>query len=190
MPDATALVASFTPETPLERAVSRDPELVAGLAWGRPRSGHPEGSVGAHVSQLLDEIDRRAETGERREQLRFVALVHDSFKYRVHNWLPKAGANHHAARARRFAERFTEDERLLATIELHDRPYSLWRKMRRKGRLDEQAFTEMLARIPDVELFLAFVELDGSSEAKNPEPIRWFRQELARRAVLAGPGRP
>ena len=33
-------------------------------------------------------------------------------------------------RARRFAERYTDDERLLATIELHDRPYNLWRKAR------------------------------------------------------------
>src|SRR5947209_13121847 len=113
MPDASALIPSFTPETPLERAVTGDPELIAGLAWGRPRSGHPEGSVGAHVAQLLDEIERRGAGGERRAHLRFVALAHDSFKYRVHNWLPRTGANHHAVRARRFAERFTRDERLL-----------------------------------------------------------------------------
>ena len=43
----------FTPETDLERALSSDPVLEEGLAWGEPRRGHPEGSVGAHVADLL-----------------------------------------------------------------------------------------------------------------------------------------
>jgi hypothetical protein len=99
-------------------------------------------------------------------------------KYKVRDWLPKTGENHHATRARRFAERYTDDERLLATIELHDRPYSIWRRMNRKGHLDERAFEDMMARIPDPQLFLAFVEIDGSTEGKNPEPIQWFREQL------------
>ena len=107
--------------------------LQEGLAWGKPRRGHPEGSVGAHVADLLATIERWGETGKRREELRFLALVHDSLKNRVSNWRPKTGENHHAMRARRFAERYVDDERLLATIELHDRPYDLWRKMRRRG---------------------------------------------------------
>jgi hypothetical protein len=84
-------------------------------------------------------------------------------------------------RARRFAERYTDDERLLATIELHDGPYSIWRRMQRKGKLHERAWDAMMGRIHDRELFLRFIELDGSTEGKNPEPIRWFREELRRR---------
>jgi hypothetical protein len=84
-------------------------------------------------------------------------------------------------RARRFAERFTDDERLLAAIELHDRPYSLWRKMTKTGRLDEKAFEQMLERIPDRGLFMRFIELDGSTDGKNPEPVDWLRDELRRR---------
>ena len=95
---------------------------------GQAAAGHPEGSVGAHVADLLETIDRWGETGERREELRFLALVHDSLKYRVQNWRAHTGENHHAMRARRFAERYTDDERLLATLEQHDRPYNLWRK--------------------------------------------------------------
>src|SRR5688500_14023733 len=105
-------------------------------------------------------------------------------KYRVREWLPKVGENHHATRARRFAERYVADERLLATIEQHDRPYSLWRRSRRSGRLDEHAVSEMLDRIPDLDLFLRFVELDGSTEGKNHEPIRWLKAELGRRGVF------
>jgi hypothetical protein len=184
MPEAGDLVPGFTPETDLERAVASDPELNAGLAWGQPRAGHPEGAVGVHVADLLRKIEEDGETGESRRLLRFMALVHDSFKYRVHEWRPKTRGNHHAARARSFAERFTDDERLLAAIENHDRPYNLWRKMRRTGSLDEARFERMMRCIPDPELFLRFIELDGGTEGKRPEPIEWFRDELRRRGVI------
>jgi hypothetical protein len=177
-------VGEFTAETELERALIADPALQEGLSWGKPRRGHPEGTVGAHVADLLATIDRWGETGKRREELRFVALVHDSLKYQVQNWRPKTGENHHAVRARRFAERYVNDESLLATIEQHDRPYNLWRKARKRGRTDEHAFDEMIERIPDIDLFVRFVELDGSTEGKTPEPIRWLKGELDRRGVF------
>ena len=179
------LVPGFRPETKLERALSADPVLLEGLAWGRPRRAHPEGTVGAHVADLLETIECWGETEGRRRDLRFIALVHDSLKYRVNEWRPKTGENHHAVRARRFAERYTADERLLATIELHDRPYNLWRRMRRRHRLDERPFAAMVGRIPDLDLFVRFVELDGSTEGKAEEPIAWLKQELARRAPPA-----
>ena len=184
LPDAADLVPGFSPETELERAVSEDPELLAGWAWGKPREGHPEGSVGSHVRDLLAALDAGDDDPEARSLLRFLALVHDSFKYRVHEWLPKTGSNHHAARARSFAERFTGDERLLATLEHHDRPYALWRKMQRRGELDEERFEQMIETIPDPQLFLRFIELDGSTEGKKPEPVEWFREELRRRGMV------
>jgi hypothetical protein len=182
--DLARLLPSFEPETDLERRLADDPALSTGLAWGEPRPGHPEGPVAAHVADLLRTIDEAGETGERRSELRMLALIHDAFKNRVHEWLPKMGANHHAARARSFAERFTDDERILATLEHHDRPYNIWRKMCRKGKLDDAAFQSMVNRIPDLPLFIRFVELDGSTEGKNPEPINWFRDELRRRGAL------
>lgn len=182
--DAQELIPGFRPETDLERRVSSDPELLRGLAWGEPRASHPEGPVGIHVAHLLEALDRSDEEPERRELLRFIGLLHDAFKYQVRDRLPRVGENHHAMRARRFAQRFTDDERLLATIEFHDRPYALWRKMERKGKLDERGFQRMIRRIPDPALFLRFIELDGSTEGKRPEPIDWFRNELVRRGHL------
>jgi hypothetical protein len=182
--DASELIPGFEPETDLERRVTAEPELLDGLAWGEPRAGHPEGAVGTHVSHLLETLDESGETGERRELLRFMALVHDSFKYQVRERLPRAGENHHAMRARRFAERFTDDERLLAAIQFHDRPYSLWRKLQRRGKLDERGFRRMIRQIGEPELFLRFIELDGSTEGKRPEPIAWFRDELVKRGVI------
>jgi hypothetical protein len=181
---AEEAVPGFHPENDLERLVARDERLLKGLAWGKPRAGHPEGTVGAHVAQLLRTLEGWKEAEPLRSDLRFIALVHDSLKGEVKKWLPKTGENHHATRARRLAEHYTDDERLLATIELHDRPYSIWRKMQRKGQLDERALEEMLSRIPDRRLFLRFVELDGSAEGKSPEPIRWLREELEKRGAL------
>jgi hypothetical protein len=182
--EAADLIPGFEPETELERRLAENRELLRGLAWGEPRAGHPEGPVGTHVSHLLEAIDRSGETGERRELLRFIALVHDSFKSQVRERLPRVGENHHATRARRFAKDFTDDERVLATIQFHDKPYALWRKLHRRGKLDEHGFRRMMKRIPDPELFLRFIELDGSTEGKRPEPIEWFRDELERRGVL------
>src|SRR5919201_2549670 len=177
---AEDLIPGFAPENELERRVTEDPELLEGLAWGKPRKGHPEGSIAAHVADLLERLDRLGVHGEERELLRFITLVHDSFKNRVQEWRPRVGENHHAMRARRFAERYTDDERILTTIELHDRPYGIWRKLRRTGRLDRRALKQLLERIVDPDLFLHFVELDGSTEGKRPEPIEWFRGELER----------
>jgi hypothetical protein len=182
--DARKLIPGFEPETDLERRVTSEPELLEGLAWGEPRAGHPEGAVGTHVSHLLETLDHSGLEAEERERLRFMALVHDSFKYQVRERLPRVGENHHAMRARRFAERFTDDERVLAAIEFHDRPYALWRKLKRRGKLDERALRRMLRRIPDPELFLRFVELDGSTEGKRPEPIEWFREQLVERGLV------
>jgi hypothetical protein len=180
---ASELVEGFVPETDLERRITEDPVILRGLAWGEPRAGHPEGPVGRHVADLLATIEEWGIRGELRQDLRFVALLHDALKYKVRDWLPHQGPNHHAARARRVAEGYVEDQRLLATIELHDRPYGIWRRMRRTGKLDERGFRAMLERIPDRALFLRFVELDGSTEGKDPEPIGWFRGELERRGL-------
>ena len=184
--DIAGLVPAFEPESELEEALSRDPVLITGLSWGKPRRGHPEGSVGAHVADLLGTIDRWGERGERRAELRFLALVHDALKHRVSNWRPRTGENHHAMRARRFAERYTDDERLLATIELHDRPYSLWRRLRRGRKVDDAELQHMMRRIPDLDLFVRFVELDGSTEGKSPEPVTWLKKQPAR--GTRGPG--
>jgi hypothetical protein len=167
----------IAPETDLERQLLSDSQLRDGLMWGSPHFGHPEGVVAAHVAQILDAIEQ---DDPRRRDLRFLALVHDSFKAAVDTGAPWSPENDHAVLARRFAERFTDDERLLAALELHDEPYWLWR-----SDPDRDAALElMLARVPDVELFARFVELDAANEGKDLSFLWWFRRTLARRGLL------
>jgi hypothetical protein len=167
----------MTPESERERQLLEDPELRAGLAWGTPRWGHPEGTVREHVAQLLARIDPQDPL---RPDLRFVAIVHDAFKASVRPGERWSRENDHAVIARRFAERHTADERLLATIELHDEPYWLWRDA---GNPDA-GLERVLERIPDVELFARFVELDASSDGKDLSFLWWFRRRLAARGLL------
>ena len=164
--------------------MARDPEVLAGLAWGRPRRGHPEGAVGRHVADLL----ARIEPGERRRgDLRFIAIVHDAAKHRAHDPGTPATTNDHALLARRLAERWIRDEAVLSTVELHDECWWLWLRGRDAGvgaRLDAVA-----ARIRDPALYLRFVELDQTAPGKDPRPLPWFRAELERRLPPLRPGR-
>jgi hypothetical protein len=113
-PPADAALPAFRPETALEGALFADPDLRAGLAWGAPRPGHPEGSVGHHVAAILRCIDDR---DPQRADLRVLALVHDAFKRAVDSTAGWSRDNDHAVLARRFAKRFTSDERLLVALE-------------------------------------------------------------------------
>ena len=44
----------------------------------------------------------------------------------------------------------------------------------------------MVERIPDLDLFVRFVELDGSTEGKDTAPIEWLEDELRRRGLWSG----
>jgi hypothetical protein len=166
------MLASIAPDSPLERELLTDPALQSGLAWGAPRSGHPEGSVGEHVAALLAGIDVRDEL---RSELRFLAIVHDSFKAQVRAGEPWSPDNDHAVLARRFAAGYTSDQRLLATLERHDEAYWIWRT----ADDPEGALQRLLDRLPDVELYARFVELDAANEGKDLTFLWWFRRRLA-----------
>jgi hypothetical protein len=110
--------------------------------------------------------------------LRVLALVHDAFKRAVDATAGWSRDNDRAVLARRFAERFTSDERLLVALALHDAPYWLWRT-----RADDATFDGTLERIPDVALFVR-VALDASTEGEDVSFLWWVRRELARRDAL------
>jgi hypothetical protein len=164
------LVPGFEPESDLERALVAEPELLEGLAWGRPRFGHPEARVGLHVAAILARI---GDYPTLRSDLRFIALVHDSFKHAVRPAEPWSRDNDHATLARRFAERFTDDERVLCAIELHDELFWIWHN----GGDDIEP---VLERVPDVELYFRVVELDATTEGKDPSLLWWIRHAIAR----------
>jgi hypothetical protein len=152
----------------VERALLDEPELRRGWAWGAPRDGHPEGAVGNHVAAMLAAI---APDDPLRADLRLLTLLHDTFKFRVRGGEPWSPDNDHADMARAFAARHGCPLRIARTLELHDAPYWVWH--RRGG--DRALLAEILARAPDRELLIRFVELDASTKGKNPSFLAWFQ---------------
>lgn len=180
----------FTPETDLEKQIAADPEWQQGAAWGKPRPGHSEGQVMHHIADVLVNIERQATTPEDRQKLRLIALVHDTFKYRVDETKPKVGGNHHAMIARQFAARYLSDAALLDIIELHDEAYNSWSMGQRKGdwsKAEERA-RKLVNRLgASLPLYMRFYRADNQTDGKDQTPLEWFEQFLeSQRITLSG----
>lgn len=176
--------SSIVPETELEARILSDPDWIEGIAWGQPRPGHPEGSVAAHVNEVLENVDQVALDRHDRERLRLVALIHDTFKHRVDRDRPRAGENHHAMIARRFAERHLDDEELLDVIELHDEAYNAWVKGDRGGRWDaaKARAERLIERLGEaLPFYVRFYHADNATGSKHQAPLDWFDQLVSRR---------
>ena len=156
-----------------------DPRWRRGAAWGEPRRGHPEGSVEAHVAEVLANLQRMELAPEARARLRLVAILHDTFKVEVDRSVPAAGENHHARRARRFAEAYVADADVLELVELHDEAYNAWVAGARGGRWEraEERARRLVERLgPRLELFLLFYRADNATGDKSREPLEWFER--------------
>lgn len=166
------------PETETERLIMEDPEWVAGLTYGKPRRGHPEGAVSNHIPEVLRNVERVAVGMADRERLRIVALVHDNFKYQVDRTRDRTGENHHGWLARHFAERYVEDEDVLDVIELHDEAFLSWKKAVSNGKLE--AGTTRAIRLIErlgperLPLYLRFFRADNETGDKIQDSVMWF----------------
>jgi hypothetical protein len=180
----------FQVETELERTICADPEWQEGAAWGEPRPGHSEGKMMYHIADVLANVDRQATTDEERRALRLIALIHDTFKHRVDRTRQPTGDNHHAAIARRFAERYIDDPALLEIIELHDEAYNSWVTGARGGKWDkaEGRAERLVSRLgPALPLYLRFYQADNRTDAKEQTPLHWFEQFLRRQGLDVPP---
>ena len=165
------------PESELEKRIISDPEFIEGAGYGKPRPGHPEGQVIYHIREVLANVDKKPEM---RENLRLIALIHDTFKYKVDQNKPKSGENHHAMIARRFAEKFVQIPKdVLDVIELHDEAYNAWQQGGRKGnwyKAEERAGALMkrLATHDRGNLYCAFYLCDNETGDKEQDNYEWF----------------
>ena len=181
--DTAPATLPFAPETALERRIFADREWREAMRWGQPRAGHPEGSVAAHVAEVLQNVDRLALDADDRRRLRLVALLHDAGKRRVDRTRPQTRENHHARISRRLAERHLDDAELLELIELHDDAFNAWKRGRRSGSWDraEERARRLIERLgPALPAYLRFYRADNATGSKDPRPLAWFEQLAAR----------
>jgi hypothetical protein len=167
--------------TQIFHAITNDPRYLRNLDWGVERPGHPEGTIRAHIAEVEGNLEalrhKLSETDYWR--LRVLIHVHDTFKGEATRGVPVTAPNSHASLARAFLANFSTDADMLAMVQYHDEPYALWRQVTTKGTLNRQRLTTLLAAIRDWNLFLAFNIVDGCTEGKGREPLRWFFEQVA-----------
>jgi len=169
------------PETPLEASFLEDAEFRRGLVWGVPRYGHPEGTIWAHILEVNANIDRLPIDAKTRRQLRIICWVHDTFKHIEHKGKPRDWTKHHSIYARRFLEKYIDDEQLLNVVELHDEAYYCWRLAHLYHRPEDcdQRLRSLRERIGDYwQLYYLFFKCDTSTGGKNPAPLTWFEETM------------
>lgn len=174
------------PETPLESLLISTPEFQQGLNWGLPRFGHPEGKVGFHVREVLDNIQQLNVDTKTYRRLRTMAIAHDTFKYNEF----KSGKRlrHHGLLARDFLENYVQDEAVLDVIELHDEAFYIWRMLNLENRSSEaqQRLDKLLSRIEEnLQLYYLFYKCDTQTGDKIQAPLFWFKQLIEKMEVTA-----
>ena len=101
--------ARLKPETDLETQIIADPDFQAGLFWGKPRYGHPEGQVINHIPEVLANVDKLTVSTEMRRKLRLITYVHDTFKHIEDKGTPRDWSKHHGVYARKFLEKYVNE---------------------------------------------------------------------------------
>lgn len=171
----------MTDYTQIFHAITNDPRYLRNLDWGEERSGHPEGTIRAHIAEVERNLEavrhKLCETDYWR--LKVLIHTHDTFKAEAQPGVPITAPSSHASLARAFLADFCTDADMLAMVQYHDEPYALWRQVASKGRFNQARLTALLAGIRDWNLFLAFNIVDGCTEGKGREPLRWLFERVA-----------
>ncbi len=175
-----AIEALLKPETPLEHHLLTLPEFRFGLVWGEPRYGHPEGKVGYHVREVLDNIDRIPQSDHQRTQLRLIALAHDTFKYAEDRSRPRDWSKHHGRLSRQFMEIYTSDSAVLDVLELHDDAYYAWLSAKHPEDWNDgraRSLETLYQRIGYcAQLYYLFFKCDTQTGDKTQAPMKWFEK--------------
>lgn len=170
------------PENELEAIFLEDEQFREGLVWGKPRYGHPEGSIWRHIIEVNQNIDRLENlTAEDRYKLRLACWVHDTFKFCEDKSTPRDWTKHHGIYAKNFLARYINDEQLLNLVELHDEAYYIWRLTNLYQEPEKAA--SRLAMLKEKlgsywQLYYLFFKCDTSTGDKNPAPLIWFEENM------------
>ncbi len=163
--------------------ILQDPDYLANIQWGKPRDGHTEGTIKAHIDELLGNLQAlkpKLKPGEE-EKLLLLIHTHDTFKAKCNPGVPIEHPDSHASLGRAFLARFCDDKDLLAMAQFHDESFALYRQFNSKGSFNQARAQKLIATIQDWDLFTLFLIIDGSTEAKSRDHLLWFFDHLAPR---------
>ena len=143
-----------------------------------------------HIADVLANVERYALSPDDRRDLRLITLTTRQPEVSRRSRATAFGENHHARRARRFAQRYISDQRVLTIIELHDEGIHLWNRWRytNDAQQVQARLDTLLKRLGENWLlFVQFFRCDNDTPSKNPEPVLWFEEMLSRRGLAVPP---
>ena len=185
MPNYTPLLdfkKLLHPISALESKLLDQLEFKIGLNWGVPRFGHPEGKVGLHILEVLENIKQVNTSAPTYQRLRITAFAHDTFKYKEAETKLNGKKINHGLIARRFMEKFIDDEITLSLIELHDEIFFAWRYEALEGKPEkaEDRLNRLISRIGEdqLQLHYLFFRCDTMTGDKIQAPRLWFEQKV------------
>lgn len=175
--DDNTILRYISPESSVERQIVQDKHWQEGAFWGEPRPGHPEGKVIYHIHEVLQNVDKATKNPKLRQQLRLIAILHDTFKHLEEQTRPRTDwSKHHAIYALKFAQQYITDQAVLDVIELHDDAYYAWRADFAGHEEQSKALLQKLHnRLGDaMQLYYLFFKCDTQTGDKYQSPVAWF----------------
>src|SRR5260370_19007049 len=129
-PKATHLETPMTDYESIFDLIAAHPRYLQNLDWGKARSGHPEGTVRAHIAELERNLEALKPRLSQIDYWKVKLLVHthDSFNREAERGSPITHPKSHASLARAFLAEFCNDSDLLAMIQYHYEPFALFRQ--------------------------------------------------------------
>ena len=168
--------------------------------WGQPRPGHPEGTVGRHVSeQVVPFIDRWYSTRPEYWDLVALAYLHDIGKPATQYVDGRLAGDSHSIISAQMALELGAPDRLVQVILSNGRAYSHWRKLvdKRNGwQADrwtaerQQKFIDEFGRAGlDLHLLVLFHRADNGYRRpkqmeESTDSVVWFERQLIRCNLL------
>lgn len=151
-----------------------DPRYKANILYGKPRRGHAEGTVKAHIADLevnLTEMVVQALVefdSERYWKLKILIHVHDSFKMEAKRDSAILDPKSHASIAREYLAELTDDPDLLNITQWHDIGYAVFKKAEKQPEQPEHAFMSGPVTTLTQRMCLRCHALEASLDANEP----------------------
>ena len=161
--------------------IQNDSVYQKNILLGEPRRGHPEGTIGAHIAELEENLEKlRGKLSESEvDKLRLMIHVHDTLKPDAKEGVPISDPQSHATLACEFLARYCQDSSMLQMIQGHDEPYALYLQFKKRGECDAGRWQRLFETIDDWDLFQAFLIIDNCTRGKDRQSLTWFFEASA-----------
>jgi hypothetical protein len=154
--------------------IVKSPFYAEGIKYGKPRRGHAEGTVAAHIDELNHNLEILDIGNAHYWKLKVLIAVHDTFKGVAKRDAAIMDPQSHASLAKDFLEEFTSDFDMLQITQYHDLGYAVYLNYMKNGEINEKRMRSALDPITDIDLFLWFAIIDACTASKGREMITWL----------------